>query len=196
MGSLKFNPFSGARRIAILLASIAVIGTVFALVTYQPYISADYSVIHPVSPFVKTDGSCPSTAGRHYFSRKTRSGESISITLCLHTMALGETGRQLIPYKVDDKGMVWGAETFSTEISDYEHSLEARFVIPPSDEEQLVKEAARRYRENWQSGLGYLAIGLAIFAVFVWAVGWVVRGFLGVPQGADARLEQTPPSDA
>ena len=33
----------------------------------------------------------------------------------------------------------------------------------------------------------YLVGGLALFWAFVWCVGWVMRGFLGIPSGEDKR---------
>lgn len=185
--SLQFNPFSGARRIAILLALVATVGTLIGLAVNDPYVSATYTIAHPSGQFVKTEESCPSSAGRHYFSKSTRSGKDVSVTLCLLTMEFGQDKRELVPYKVDDKGMVWGAASYSTEVSAYERQLERRFELPPRDTEQLEGEISKRYRDDWISGLGYLTVGLIAFAVFVWAVGWVVRGFMGVSQGSDYR---------
>jgi hypothetical protein len=184
---VRFNPFSGARRIAVLLALIATVATLVASATNDPYVSTTYTVAHPTGPFVKTEESCPSSAGHHYFSKTTRTGKSVSVTLCLLTMEFGQDRRQLIPYRVDDKGMVWGAASFSSEVTAYERQLEGRFSLLPRDEEELEREISKRYRDNWISSLGYLAVGLAVFAVFVWAMGWVVRGFMGVPQGSDYR---------
>lgn len=184
---MRFNPFAGARRISALLALIAIVGTIVASAVNDPYVSITYAVAHPTGPFLKTEEFCPSSAGRHYFSKATRSGKSVSVTLCLLPMEFGENKRELIPYRVDDKGMLWGAANFSSEVTAYELQLERRFVLLPRDEEDLEREIGRRYRENWISSLGYLAAGLGIFAVFVWAMGWVVRGFMGVPQGSDYR---------
>ncbi len=184
---MRFNLFSGARRIAVLLAITASVVTIIAAAIYDPYISKTYTIEYPTSPFVKTEESCPSTAGRHYFSKTTRTGKKVSITLCLLTMEFGKDRRKLIPYRVDDKGMAWGAAIFSSEISAYERQLEGRFSLSPRDEEELEREISKRYRDNWISSLEYLAVGLGVFALLVWAIGWVIRGFMGVPQGSDYR---------
>ena len=104
-------------------------------------------------------------------------------------MSFGKDNARLIPYKLDEQGMVWGAASYSSEVSDYERKLESRFKLSASDEETLKKEISRRYRENWMSGLGYLVGGLAIFAGVVWAIGWIARGFLGIPRGMDKQPE-------
>lgn len=184
---MKFNIFEGARRIALLIGGIAVAGTLFALTTYDPYISVQYSIAHPNGAFVRMQESCPSDAERHYFSAETNMGERVSVDLCLLAMSFGKENARLIPYRIDEQGMIWGAATYSSEVSDYERKLESRFKFSASDEETLKQEISQRYRENWMSGLGYLVAGLAIFAGVVWAIGWIVRGFLGIPRGMDRR---------
>ncbi len=192
---MRFNPFSGARRISALLALVATVGTLIGLAENDPYVSATYTIAHPDGQFAKAE-ECPSSARRHYFSKKTQSGKRVSVTLCLLTMEFGQDKRELVPYKVDDKGMVWGAASYSTEVSAYERQLERRFELPPRDAEQLDGEFSKRYRDDWIAGLSYLAVGLIAFAGLVWSVGWVVRGFMGVPQGSDYRPKETLRSDA
>lgn len=186
---MTFNIFEGARRIALLIGGIAVAGTLIALVTHDPYVSVQYSIAHPNGAFVRMQESCPSDADRHYFTSETSTGESVSVQLCLLAMSFGKDNARLIPYKFDEQGMIWGASSYSSEVSDYERKLEGRFKLSASDEEALKKEISRRYRENWMSGLGYLVAGLAIFAAVVWAIGWIARGFLSIPRGMDRRPE-------
>ena len=186
---MAFNIFEGARRVALLIVGVAVVGTLIALATYDPYISVHYSIAYPNGAFVRMEESCPSDADRQYFTSRTSTGESVSVDLCLLAMTFGKDNTRLIPYKIDEQGMIWGAASYSSEVSDYERKLEGRFKLSASDEETLTKEISQRYRENWMSGLGYLVVGLAIFAGVVWVVGWIVRGFLGIPLGMDRRPE-------
>ena len=184
---MAINIFEGARRIALLSAGIATIGTVIALFTYEPYMPITYSIAHPTGRFERMEDSCPSDAGKHYFTTKTSSGKKASINLCLLAMSFGKNGDRLIPYKVDEQEIIWGAASYSGEITAYERKLEERFKIPLGDDEQISKEISRRYRENMAEGFGYLVAGLAIFGGVVWAIGWIVRGFLGIPRGMDKR---------
>lgn len=184
---MKINIFEGARRISLLIAGVATAGTLIAIYTHEPYVPARYSIANPAAPFVRMEESCPSDASKHYFSSKSIAGKEISVDLCLLAMPFGKSGEQLIPYKVDEKGMIWGAASYSSEVTEYERRLEARFKIPDSDEENITKEISRRYRENMSSSLGYMIVGLAIFGAAVWAIGWIVRGFLGIPRGMDRR---------
>lgn len=184
---MAINIFEGARRIALLSTGVATIGIVIALFTYDPYMPITYSIAHPTGHFVRMEDSCPSDAGKHYFTAKTSTGKAVSVDLCLLAMSFGKNGDRLIPYKADEQGMIWGAASYSSEVSTYERKLEERFKIPLSDEEQIAKEISRRYRENMTEGFGYLVAGLAIFGGVVWAIGWIVRGFLGIPLGMDKR---------
>ena len=190
---MRFNVFEGARRIAIVVGVLATVGTAIGLIMHDPYVSLSYTVAHPTGPFLRSDEQCPTEGGRHYFSTKTAKGQSVSVNLCLLPMPFGDKDEQLIPFKVDEKGMVWGAQSYSSEVSAYERRLEERFKLPSSDDQEVTKQISRKYREDMISGLGFLAIGLALLAALVWTTGWIARGFLGIPRGQDSRPSETPP---
>ena len=133
------------------------------------------------------DESCPTFSGRTSFTATSQSGTSVAIDLCLLAMEFGEDKRQLVPYKIDQKNMTWGAASYSSEVTAYEKQLEARFGLPPEDNNWVDKEKSRRYWENWKNILAMLGIALATFAGIVWAIGWIVRGFMGVPRGLDRK---------
>jgi hypothetical protein len=184
---VTINIFEGARRIALLAAVLATFGTLVALATNDPYVSIGYSIAHPSGTFKRQTERCSSEAGNHSFTTKTRTGKQVSIDLCLLTMSFGERGEQLVPYKLDENGMVWGAAYYSKEVSQYKRQLENRFIFSPEEDDFAEKEISWSYWINVKEGLLYLAIGLAIFGGFVWAIGWIVRGFLGIPRGMDRR---------
>ena len=76
---MAINIFEGARRIAMLTAAVATIGTLFALLTSDPYVSAGYAIAHPNGPFTRTDISCPNDARMHYFTAETPNGNHVGI---------------------------------------------------------------------------------------------------------------------
>lgn len=102
-------------------------------------------------------------------------------------MPFGDDKRQLVPYRLDEKNILWGAAVYSREVSNYERELEARFALPQADIDWIEKEISTQYWKNWKEGIGYLGLGLGVFAGFVWAVGWIVRGFMGIPRGMDRK---------
>ncbi len=235
---MAINVFEGARRISLLCASLAVIGTVIWSFTYEPYISVTYSIdlsndeidpskviwddptqeeleklyeagtpINPThkdattkldlstakpvesidtittgdfdpdayiakynksgltskkqnknsQPLIQKQNSCPSNTDSHYFTTKLSTEEKVSVTLCF-----GETAGS-------------------------EEALENNFKIPVEDEKEIRKEFSEKYRKELLEGFGYLLAGLLLFGGVIWAIGWIVRGFLGIPRGMDKR---------
>jgi hypothetical protein len=184
---MKINIFKGARRIAILCAVLLTVGTLINSVgSYQPGL-ARYSIAQPNGEFVYMNASCPADAGRYSFIVKTSTQKKVIIILCLLPMSFGESEKKLVPYKIDKKGKAWGADIYSTEVSDYKKNLEKRFKIPFKDEDKINKKSSRKYQEAMIDKLGYLIAGLAILGGIVFAIGWIVRGFLGIPHGMDKR---------
>jgi hypothetical protein len=184
---MKINVFEGARRVALLAAGLVTVGTVIALIVQRPYQSTTYLVESPDSTFKRTDGSCPSDAASNYFTAKTSTGQDVSVHLCILAMSFGEKNERLIPYKIDELGRTWANDTYSSDVRAYKEKLEARFRVPISDEEQITKAISQSYRKSLMEGFTYLIAGLAIFAAIVWSLGWIVRGFLGIPRGMDRR---------
>ncbi|WP_024938512.1 hypothetical protein [Xanthomonas arboricola] len=185
---MGINIFEGARRIALIVAGISIIVALVLAAMNEPYLSMQYRVVSPTLPPIRSNDSCPYDAGRHYFTTRTPQGRVVGIELCLVAMQFGKEPNMLIPYEVDKAGMVWGAEAFSKEVDDYERALERRFVLPDRDGQWADHEVSRRYGDNWRKTLIGLTIGLGIFWIVVWAVGWVVRGFARIPRGKDGRV--------
>lgn len=163
------------------------IGTIIGLSINDPYVPISYSISRPNGSFIRMAEVCPSDAGRHYFTTTTRSGRQASIELCLLAMSFGTEERRLIPYRVDEKNMIWGETTYSSEVSAYEKTLEKRFALPTQDVDGIEKEISARYWKQWREGLGYLSIGLIAFTGIVWIVGWIARGFMSIPSGMDKK---------
>lgn len=187
---MAINIFEGARRIALLLGGGAAIITVLVAFNQDAYYRAEYSLAAPNAPFRKTDGGCPSEGRTIYFDHQTSGGKKARVSVCLKPMTFTNKSKEeteLIPYKTDSDGMTWGARSYSTEISTYETQVEKRFTMTANDEDVYIKEAARQWRSQFAEAMGYLAAGLAIFGALVWTVGWIVRGFLGIPHGMDKR---------
>jgi hypothetical protein len=186
---VRVNIFEGARRIALLLAGLAAAVTFVTIVVDKPYVSETYLVTRPDQPFFQTDEPCPAKAGRHYFEAVTNAGHDVPVTLCLSKMSF-ENGQELIPYKIDEKGMIWGAGDYSSEVSAYERELERRFRLAPLDEQEYSKKVTKARWDNARSAAKYLFIGLLIWAAIVSVIGWIVRGFPGIPSGKDHRPQE------
>lgn len=184
------NIFEGARRIALLLGVGAAVVTVIVALNEDAYYHAQYSLAAPNAPFRKNDGDCQGEGRTMYFDHKTSSGKEVSVALCLETMTFKNKNKEeteLIPYKTDADGMTWGASTYSTEISNYEAQVQERFTMTATDEADYIEKEAKKWRSEFAETMGYLIACLAVFSAFVLAIGWIVRGFLGIPRGMDKR---------
>jgi hypothetical protein len=185
------NIFEGARRISYLVAGLAIAGTLIYSAKDDPYIlndySFNYSIAQPRASFIRMDEDCPTEAAQYQFTKMILSGQEAAINLCLLTMPFGSNNEQLVPYKIDEKGVMLGATPNSHEVSTYKRELEERFALPAEDSKSLKNVISHHYWENWKKELKNLAFGLVIFAGFVWAVGWILRGFMGIPYGMDKK---------
>jgi hypothetical protein len=186
---MKINVFEGCRRIALIAALLVSAVWMFLIATNEPYLSYSYEITYPGGKAKRSGDFCSLDSGIHFFTTATRTDKRVSITLCLLPMSFGADERQLIPYKVDDAGTVFGAARSSEEVSSYANRLEGAFRLDEADEVFIDEEYWRRYRDELLQGLLGLAIALVFFAVAVWLMGWIVRGFLGIPRGQDRRPE-------
>ncbi len=83
------------------------------------------------------------------------------------------------------------SEPSSHEVTEYTERTINTFVIPQADGKQID---ARWWSKRWE-GIREVTInllaGLALLFAFTWAVGWILRGFMGIPRGLDKK-----PSDS
>lgn len=190
---MRINIFAGARRLALLVTALAVIGTAVALTASPRYVGIKVQIDHPLAPFVLTDEDCPADAAKHYFSTEINGNRTVGVDLCMKASDFGD--RRLIPYKIDADRLVYGADKYSEEVHAYELTLEKGFSLSPADLAAVEKRVFARNVQAWKSGLLFLSVALAIFWIAVWCVGWIVRGFAGIPLGKDHRQSSNPPTE-
>lgn len=91
----------------------------------------------------------------------------------------------------------WGDEWHSDKVRRYTEQTANAFVIPKADEESIESEWWAKWRSDIGESTLALFIGLGIFWAVTWAIGWIVRGFLGIPLGQDHRpKDQSPQTGA
>lgn len=111
----------------------------------------------------------------------------VEVNFCFQQMDYPQ-GR-FVPYKVEPDGRLWGNSSYSTEVTSYTGRVTRDFRLTQADEEwadsrywpavwKRIKEASQ-----WIFG-GWLALW-----IFTAVVGWIVRGFAGIPTGQDHRPE-------
>lgn len=179
------NIFEGSRRVALVFSCVSAAATMFFVFLEEPHKTFTYSVFHPTGPFFKSSANCPRNAGSHFMIYETKSKKKLSVQLCIHPREF-DNGMMLIPYKQN------GNEIFGTAIDSPAYKLyvieKEIFFSMNEFEEKLAEDELREERiDNVKKGIAYLAIFLSVFWAFVSAIGWVVRGFLGIKRGMDSR---------
>lgn len=90
--------FEGARRIALGIGGLWVVGFVAYNVLTEPHASMTYVVSWPGESFVKGE-ACGASDASEYTTAKTSNGKSIGIKLCFSAHEAND-GRLLVPYAV------------------------------------------------------------------------------------------------
>jgi hypothetical protein len=186
------NIFEGSRRIAKIVAAIWAAGCVIYAVNNSPSVSAIYE-ISTVGNKPQLAEKCPEDAAREFsqsWQRSTVNGTGISLTLCF-LAADGFTGSKsskLIPYKIEPTtNEVWGNEKYSKDVTTYTKKVAENFEIPEADFAKFDAEARALWWKEFSTTMGVMIGGLASLLGFTWAVGYVVRGFMGIPSKSDTR---------
>jgi len=179
------NIFEGARRVTKITAALIAFGFIFYGAVNSPTMYATYNIAFGKSPAL-TDEGCPSDSQSEHIYRKTSNDTNVSLTLCF--LAEDFPGdRRLIPFKYGKEGGMYGHEKYATDVNKYTKSISDSFVILKGDEEKLDKQWWSKRFSDLGANLGWMLFNLALLFGFTWAIGWIARGFMGIPQGLDKK---------
>ena len=207
------NIFEGARRIAKLTAALIVVGFVANFFTeYYPPVSVSYLIAGATKPPVRVE-QCEVS---HTKEITSKSGATVEVNLCFRDSKNTPKEMALSPeewlaagepdslkkegyddYEVTDKPLTYDEWVAAGEPESYSalkstpYKLDAfiaAFQIPEADEGYIKRIVWLQKAQSAGIGLLQMLASLAGFWLFVWTVGWIVRGFKGIPQGKD-RLE-------
>ena len=184
---MAVNIFEGARRIAKLVAALWVIGYIVAAFDLTSSVYVTYQIDDPEKVPMRAESDCNySVDVTKRLDLTTSKGTDVSLTLCFKHRVF-DNGAKLIPYLYDKDKVLWGGEEYSTEVSNYTQSVASNFKLSKSDEEWI--DAQWWFQRLKELGLYVLIVigGLLFLWTFTWVVGWIVRGFKGIPQGQDQR---------
>jgi hypothetical protein len=186
---MAINAFEGARRIAKLVAALWVVGWIVAAFNQPaPYISVHYQISWPKPPH-RSDLSCEyGNNAIEYVEVITKNGTAASATLCF-LAERAEDGRKLIPYGPHPKdSSLWIANTkYSDDVKKYIEKVKDSFLLSQADEAWIDGQLWPKRLKEFSLGALIAIGGLVFLWVFTWTVGWIMRGFLGIPRGQDHR---------
>ena len=193
---MVINVFEGARRVSKLVAAIWIIGWIWAAFVVSPSVNVTYKIAGPGEVPIRMMEDCPDDSLTKDEYRVTKSGTKASMTLCFLART-ADNGDRVIPFRVDPATRLWwGGEKYSSEVSEYTNRVKASFTFPQADEAWIDSQLWPKLLKELGQGALVAIIGLLFLWAFTWVTGWIVRGFMGIPQGQDQRKKgtDTPPS--
>ena len=187
------NIFEGSRRIAKLTAAGIALGFLIAFAYDNPEpVSVSYLITDGKTPPTRVD-ECPPTLSGEGKSRfiTARSGRAVSIVFCVTDQLRATIRRRASEnpfFRLDPSMSRGGDEAFLAQnIAAFLTDQTEDFTIPESDEGYITRLGWLNTAKSAGMHLLGMLASLAAFWAFTWAVGWIVRGFMGIPQGKDRK---------
>lgn len=179
------NVFEGTRRIVKLVAALWVAGWVVAVFTTSPEIDLKFKIPHPGAAPIRTTDECPVDGVVERAKKVTANGTEAEVALCFLAISTSDSTK-VIPIYVDPTtGRHWGAEWYSSEVREYTGRVANAFVLRKSDEEWIDQQWWPRFFSAIKEDVLFASGGLLMLFALSLIIGWVVRGFMGIPSGQD-----------
>lgn len=187
---MQVNIFSGGRRIAAVAGTLLAAATGgFSWLASEPYVRPTYAVAINGDTWL-TDSCDYGIDGTETASVVTPARRSVTVSLCFKAQPSSD-GRTLVPYKSAD-GQIWMNDRYAPAVTDYMSKFASRFTLSAErgqDVDERWKQAEwDQYRNAILAAAGAVVAAWIITAI----IGWIVRGFLGVPRGQDFRPLASP----
>lgn len=181
---MRLNVFEGFRRLLRITQFLWFFGVFGVGLSTLPVRHATYVTFSPLAPLTLTMQRCSFEARSVYVGEVSAHSTRVALSLCFEAQRFSN-GRMLIPYKVDSG--IWGDERYSRDVEAYVEARRAGFAIPLSDMPQITSMWHDALWKHIYSVTAFLVTGILALELFAWVVGWVARGFLGIPRGQDSR---------
>ena len=186
------NIFEGSRRIAKLTAAGITVGfliAAFQLFQLSPKVDVTFQIKGPQQPALRASTyECPDDALEvtKYVSTKKRTNANIKVCFLAFT---AHDGRRLIPFRESKggEGIWWGDHKYADDVTAYMNDVLNKFQMSDADETFVDESRLGLLIRDIGTGLLTAIATLVAFWAFTWAVGWIVRGFMGIPQGKDSK---------
>jgi hypothetical protein len=173
---------------------VGIIGAIIGVFQQEPYISYQYRIADFGADPVQSDECSIGTDGTKYLDYKNNDGTTFHVRLCF-AASRAKDGRMLVPYTERD-GQTWMNSSFSDEVLRYMDIYTSFiFKLKPADFTKAQNDYSSEKFWFRVKGIGYVILGTVLFWLSVSCIGWVMRGFLGIPNGSDKRsVESQAPS--
>lgn len=187
---MQTNIFSGGRRIAVVAGTLLAGATGgFAWLASEPHVRPTYAVAINGEAW-PTDSCSYGIDGTETGSIVTPAGRSTTVSLCFKAQPASD-GRMLVPYKLAD-GKIWMNDPNSPAVTDYMSKFASRFTLSTERGQDVDERWKQAERDQYRNTILTVAAAVVAAWIITTTIGWIVRGFLGVPRGQDFR-PLTPP---
>ncbi|HKE87609.1 MAG TPA: hypothetical protein VKB50_27820 [Vicinamibacterales bacterium] len=184
---VDFNIFEGSRRIALLLKVLVGACGLFITFLQTPYVRLQYDTHGPDQPFVLTTGSCDVfNDASEYITRSLANGQEVSVALCFRAQSFESSQQKLVPYK-SEGGQIWGNSESSADVTAYAKRRAENFRLSIADQKAAQSELSRQRWTSYRNGALYTIGAVIALTTLQLLIGWIVRGFLGIPWRHDRR---------
>lgn len=188
---MQINVFEGARRIAVLMSAIAVIVGVSVAATTEPYVVSRFNIYGPDEAMVATSVDCEIGGSAEVsFEAETPKGRSTWVRICLvaEQLAMDDGSTvSVVKLPAGSNGKPSWNYSASPSVDRYKKNIQSAFKFPNDEGNKADLQFEAKRREAWMDIAKVLAITLVVFWLAVAAIGWIVRGFAGIPRGKDSR---------
>lgn len=183
------NWFEGGRRVTLLAQGSILIGIVWSLFLIDPYIEFTLATKGPSEKFFLSDSECGEDDKSEWKKYDDVRGiGDFYITFCF--LSVDSSG--FIPYQVDDKGVLIATEQkYDPELQEYIDERISNFSFSSAVGSQIKAQYDKQYWGRWFEEFrknilaGFLV--LCVVTAFSYILGWIVRGFAGIPGRADRK---------
>ncbi len=185
------NLFEGGRRLIKIAIAIWVAYVLFHFWERAGDVRQVW-VTYTITTFngpVRLDNECPIDALTTPFAKSTHTDEGTKVLVKLCFLPFEVNGQSLIPYGLDANGRITGGFKYRPEVDKYTQSFAASFSPPESDYTRFDEEASSKVwaylKKHFLLLMGAIAGGIGFIYGSGFLIGWVLRGFMGIPRGSD-----------
>lgn len=193
---MNVNIFEGARRIQfLLLLAVGALGVWIAWETSSG-LERNYDVVLGRNGDISFQGiqECRGEDSTRYYSQQLESGAWIRGDLCYRTF-VAQSGERVVLNRVDEQGEMWGWPAYSGETMELQRRADDAFTVPSQDLPRINKEVREKLWKARAQVLGYTVVAMGVLWLVGLVLGWIARGFLGIPNGRDHRPERAANTD-
>ncbi|MBX7201130.1 MAG: hypothetical protein K1X51_17310 [Rhodospirillaceae bacterium] len=193
---MRINVFEGARRIAKLAAVLWLVGVaVYAATLRTPTIQLRFDVMSPDTQPVASSSRCGEFDRLQTRRFQNPSGTVVSAEYCFRAQK-STHGDYAIPLQVNADKTWRGAIATSDAAKEYATLAASRFQLSYGDQQRADDEVRDGITGAVLKAGAAIVLGWLVLWVFTKAAGWIVRGVMGIPSGADYRPAALSPPKA